>query len=220
MNDVEADHRDEPDPRLAGMLAFNQSRKQSSRESLLAAAIKLFCRHGYASVAIEDITTEAGVSRVTFYRHFPTKGAVALELFQRAAAEGAPRMLEIGALDYRDRPTVVQWLTDFFAADLEMQGILRVLSQANLEEADFSQQVQPFIFELIDALGRTIPAFAIDPNRAAQQRSWVKAWLLIYTILDQSNHAATRSGMATNPMMIEVLADSFLNFVRGDDLAD
>jgi AcrR family transcriptional regulator len=207
--------RSNTDPRMAGLLAFLQQRKQSSREKLLAAAIKLFCRDGYAAVTIEDITDEAGVSRITYYRHFPTKSAVALELFKQAAAEGAPRVLAIGALDYRDRPTVVQWLADLFAADRDMQGILRVLSQANVEEADFSKQVQPFIFELIAALGRQIPAFDVDPDQPCDQRRWVKAWLLIYTILDQSNHAATRSGVATNPMMIEVLADSFLDFVRG-----
>jgi AcrR family transcriptional regulator len=207
--------RSNTDPRMAGLLAFLQQRKQNSREKLLTAAIKLFCRDGYAAVTIEDITVEAGVSRITYYRHFPTKSAVALELFKQAAAEGAPRVLAIGALDYRDRPTVVQWLADFFAADRDMQGILRVLSQANVEEADFSKQVQPFIFELIAALGRQIPAFDVDRDQPCDQRRWVKAWLLIYTILDQSNHAATRSGVATNPMMIEVLADSFLDFVRG-----
>jgi AcrR family transcriptional regulator len=206
-----------PDPRMAGLLAFNQHRKASSRENLLAAAITLFCRDGYAAVGIEEIAREAGVSRVTFYRHFPTKAAVALELFQRVSAEGTPRMLQIAALDWRDRDTVRQWLADFFAADRDMRGILRVLSQANIEETDFSQAVQPFIFNLIAALGKSIPAFAIDPDCPADQRRWVRAWLLIYTILDQSNHAATRSGMANNPMMIEVLADSFLGFVRGDE---
>jgi AcrR family transcriptional regulator len=209
------------DPRLAGMLAYNQQRKKSSRENILSAAIRLFCANGYADVAIEDITAEAGVSRITYYRHFPSKAAIALELFQRAAAEGAPRMLAIGAFDYRDRPTVVRWLTDFFAADRDMQGILRVLSQANIEEADFSKQVQPFIFDLISALGKKIPAFDLDRNKPGDQRRWVEAWLLIYTILDQSNHAATRSGIAASPIMIEILADNFLVFLsKGDAAAD
>jgi AcrR family transcriptional regulator len=205
--------RCEADPRMAGLLAFLRHRKQSSHEKLLAAAIKLFCKDGYAAVTIEDITAEAGVSRVTYYRHFSSKSAIALELFQQAAAQGAPRMLAIGSLDFRDRSTVVQWLTDFFVADRGMRGILGVLNQVNVEDIGFSQSVQPFITEMIAALGRVIPAFAVGPDK--DQRRWVKAWLLIYTILDQSNHAATRSGVSTNPMMIEVLADNFLDFVRG-----
>lgn len=208
------------DPRMTGVLAYNKQRKQSSRENLLAAAIKLFCERGYADVAIEDITAEAGVSRITYYRHFPSKAAIALALFKRVAeTEGTPRIMAIAALEYRDRPTVMQWLADYFAANRDIQGILRVLSQANIEEADFSKQAQPLIFDLIRGLGQKIPAFALDPDQPDDQRRWVKAWLLIYTILDQGNHAATRSGIAANPMMIEVLADSFLEFVQKGDTA-
>ena len=213
MTDLEtADHRG-VDPRIAGLLAFNQNRKQDSREKLLIAATTLFCRDGYAAVSIEHITAEAGVSRVTFYRHFTAKSAVALELFERAAEQAAPRMLAIGGRNWRNRTAVLAWLEEFFALNRELQGILRVLSQANVLEADFSKDVRPYIFGLIEGLGRAIPAFAIDPEAPGDQRRWVKAWLLLYTILDQSNHAATRFGIAANPMMVEVLADDFLEFV-------
>jgi hypothetical protein len=118
--------------------------------------------------------------------------------------------------DFRDRATVVDWLADFFALNRDLQGILRVLVQANVEEADFSLKVRPYIFKIVDGLGRTIPAFAVDRDDPHDQRRWVRAWLLVYTILDQSNHAATTDGVAGNPMMIEVLADSFLDFVCDD----
>lgn len=202
---------------MAGVAVFNQQRKQDSRDRLLAAAVRLVCSNGYAAVTVDDITAEAGVSRITFYRHFTGKSALALQLFQQAAADGAPRMLAITTRDYRDRPTVVQWLQDFFDGDRAIGGTLRVLSQACLEEADLSGQMQPFLFQLIGAMGKLIPAFDIEPGLPADQARWVKAWLLIYTILDQSNHAAKGGGVACNPMMIEVLADSFLDFVRRHD---
>lgn len=208
------------DPRMTGVLAYNKQRKQSSRENLLAAAIKLFCERGYADVAIEDITAEAGVSRITYYRHFPGKAAIALELFKRVAeTEGTPRILAIATLNFRDRATVKQWLIEYFAANRDIQGILRVLTQANIEEADFSKQAQPLIFDLIRGLGQKIPAFDLDPDKPDDQRRWVEAWLQIYTILDQGNHAATRSGIAANPLMIEILADSFVEFVQKGDAA-
>lgn len=205
------------DPRMAGVAAFNQHRKQDSRDKLLTAAVRLICKNGYAAVTVEDITAEAGVSRITFYRHFTGKAALALQLFQQAAADGAPRMLAITTRDYLDRPTVVQWLQDFFDGDREIDGILRVLSQAYVEEAGLPGQMQPYPFQLIGALGKKIPAFDIEPGLPADQGRWVKAWLLVYTILDQSNHAAKNAGIARSPMMIEVLADSFLDFVRKND---
>jgi AcrR family transcriptional regulator len=162
---------------------------------------------------VEDITRAAGVSRVTFYRHFATKAAVALELFRRATDISGPRLIEIGARDFRDRATVLAWLAEIFTLNREMRGIVRVLSQANAVEAGFSEQVRPFIFDIITALGQTIPAFALAEGAPGNDKRRVRAWLLIYTILDQSNHAATARTMATHPMMIDVLADSFLHFV-------
>lgn len=200
--------------KLAGLHAYNGQRKQTNRDSLLDAATVLFSQKGYAAVAVEDITNEAGVSRVTFYRHFASKAAVALELFQRAGKIAGPRLIEIGSRDFRNRATVTQWLADFFDLNREMRGIVRVLSQANVVEANFSDHVRPYIFDMIGALGKTIPAFDIRPDHPDGEKRKVAAWLLIYTILDQSSHAATTQGVAANPMMIEVLADCFLNFVN------
>lgn len=203
-------------PKLVGLHAYNGQRKQTNRDSLLLAATNLYCEQGYATVSVEDITSAAGVSRVTFYRHFATKAAVALELFERAGEIAGPRLVEIGSRDFRDRATVVQWLADFFELNREMRGIVRVLSQANVVDANFSAQVRPYIFDMIGALGKTIPAFDVNPDRPEDAKRRVAAWLLLYTILDQSNHAATIEGVAANPMMIEVLADSFLDFVDGE----
>jgi hypothetical protein len=41
-----------------------------------------------------------------------------------------------------------------------------------------------------------------------------KLALLLYEILDLSNHAALDSGIATNPLAIEILTDRFLAFVE------
>ena len=48
---------------------------------LLAAAMAQFGARGYLAVSVDDIATAAGVSRVTFYRHFSGKEALAVELF-------------------------------------------------------------------------------------------------------------------------------------------
>ena len=45
-----------------------------ARERLLATASELFYREGIHAVGVDRIVTEAGVTRATFYRHFPGKG--------------------------------------------------------------------------------------------------------------------------------------------------
>jgi AcrR family transcriptional regulator len=54
------------------------SRELHRRESwraLQAAAIDLVGRHGFAAVTVDDVAAAAGVSRRTFFNHFPTKAA-------------------------------------------------------------------------------------------------------------------------------------------------
>jgi AcrR family transcriptional regulator len=49
------------------------ARISESRERLLATASELFYRDGIHSVGVDRIVAEAGVTRATFYRHFPSK---------------------------------------------------------------------------------------------------------------------------------------------------
>jgi AcrR family transcriptional regulator len=51
----------------------------SPRERLLHTASRLFYAEGIHSVGVDRLVTEAGVTRATFYRHFPTKEALVEE---------------------------------------------------------------------------------------------------------------------------------------------
>jgi hypothetical protein len=42
----------------------------------------------------------------------------------------------------------------------------------------------------------------------------LEAWLLIYEILDQSNHAARGAGVSADPLIIDILTDRFLRFAQ------
>jgi AcrR family transcriptional regulator len=194
----------------AGLADFQRRRKQDSRESLLAAARESFCEVGYFAVSVEDITSAAGVSRMTFYRHFSGKPAIASELFRLNVATAMPRLLAIGARDFRDRAVVKDWIADLFAADRASRQLLQVFIQASVEGGGFAETGHSFIADMITGLGRKIPAFALGPS---ERRQWLEAWLLIYEILDQGNHAARESGVATDPLVTEILADRFLAFV-------
>ena len=45
----------------------------AARERLLATASEIFYRGGIHAVGVDRIVSEAGVTRATFYRHFPSK---------------------------------------------------------------------------------------------------------------------------------------------------
>lgn len=48
-------------------------KRPERRRSLIAAAARTFVRGGFAATNLDDVATEAGVSRVLIYRHFDSK---------------------------------------------------------------------------------------------------------------------------------------------------
>jgi AcrR family transcriptional regulator len=64
--------------------------KEETRQRVFDAALEIFRRDGVAEAKIDDVVKLAGVSRGTFYFHYPTKDDVLAEVLaqaERAAAE-------------------------------------------------------------------------------------------------------------------------------------
>jgi AcrR family transcriptional regulator len=59
--------------------------KADRRASLLAAAVRLFARHGFEGVSMEELGAAAGVSGPAVYRHFASKQAVLAALLVDAS---------------------------------------------------------------------------------------------------------------------------------------
>jgi AcrR family transcriptional regulator len=55
------------------------SRSEHTRRALQDAAVRLFAMRGFDEVTVEEIAEAAGVSHMTFFRHFPTKVSVLLD---------------------------------------------------------------------------------------------------------------------------------------------
>jgi len=54
---------------------------RATRSKIFHTAINLFSQHGYDKVTVDDIVQYAGVSKGSFYTHFPSKESVLVEQF-------------------------------------------------------------------------------------------------------------------------------------------
>ena len=54
-------------------------KSQRTRQRLQEEALRLFSERGFDEVSVEEVARAAGVSHMTFFRHFPTKESVVLD---------------------------------------------------------------------------------------------------------------------------------------------
>ncbi|MGW1729048.1 TetR/AcrR family transcriptional regulator [Streptomyces sp. NPDC002306] len=63
----------EPPPTLP--MSLRELKKAQTRRTIQEHALRLFLSQGYENTTVEEIAAAAGVSHMTFFRHFPTKEA-------------------------------------------------------------------------------------------------------------------------------------------------
>lgn len=57
--------------------------RDDARERVLRTAYDLFCRHGTRAVGIDRVIAEAGVAKMSMYRHFRSKADLVLAVLER-----------------------------------------------------------------------------------------------------------------------------------------
>jgi AcrR family transcriptional regulator len=67
-----------PDPHLS-----ESPQPADGRERCLRAAYDLFCRYGVNAIGIDRVIAEAGVAKMTLYRHFRSKDELVLAVLER-----------------------------------------------------------------------------------------------------------------------------------------
>ena len=131
------------------MTATSTPRRDPERRAqLLQAADRAIAAHG-AAVRMEDIASEAGVTKPILYRHFGDKGGL-YEAVARRAARVLEERLEVG-LDVAEGPRekLRATIDAFLAAVEERPETYRfLLHSAATERPEVSQAVGDFTHEL------------------------------------------------------------------------
>ena len=165
------------------------TRPSPARERILATADRLFYDEGIHAVGIQRIIEEAGVTRVTLYRHFPSKDdLVSAYLGHRARFDHAqvqgivdahpddPRsaLSELATALTRDDFGAVQRGCPFINASAEFTGS----HPARVHAHEIRRWVTARIEELLERVGHR------DPRAAAQQLMMVRTGAVVSGALD------------------------------------
>jgi AcrR family transcriptional regulator len=135
--------------------------KQSGKfEAIAAAAKSLFWKHGIRRVTIEEICQDAGVSKMTCYKYFSNKTAIAKYLIEEMFESGIKAYKEIYHSDISYEEKVKKML------DLKMSNA-HEMSQELLDDIYKNQDEE--LSETIETIKKRMIGIYLDDIREAQK---------------------------------------------------
>ncbi len=138
------------------MSLIRKRRKSETRAMLLEAGLRVFAERGIEAAALEDVAQAAGFTKGALYRHFPSKSAFVLAMFEQYAA-----VARAGAVARR-----AEWfvpMTLQFAAQAVRDPLLRRRLALVLTEAPDGGSPDG---QLLKAISRVLPLQPVSPPAA------------------------------------------------------
>lgn len=119
--------------------------RPSQRAAIVDAALRCFAQLGYDATRVKHIADKAGVAESALYRHFPSKEAIAQELYAEFLRSYAEKLLNLAASDQKP------------------EGKLRALVALILDT--YREEPDAFVFVLFNTSRRlpSLPAGTIYP---------------------------------------------------------
>lgn len=146
----------------------------AKREAILCAAHILFLRDGYSHASMDEVAREAGVGKMTVYRHFGNKETLFEEMLRSVCAGMLARASEVPDGGLEDALRRTAWAFVELITPPDRVGVYRLV----VAEAErFPEMARRFhdaaVRTVIDYLAGRIRAFApeVSPDRAA----WIAA---------------------------------------------
>jgi AcrR family transcriptional regulator len=147
-------------------MALSRLDSEERRKAIVAAAVPLFARKGFAGTTTRELAEAAGISEALLFRHFPSKHLLYREIL-RLGCEGDPALEQLASLQpstatlvFMVRFMVRRYLLGSDIERSEIESRLRLVLHSFLEDGAYARELYETISE------RVIPMFAASIEAA------------------------------------------------------
>jgi len=147
-------------------MAVTRLDSDERRKAIVAAAVPLFARKGFAGTTTRELAEAAGISEALLFRHFPSKQQLYREIL-RLGCEGDPALEQLASLQpstatlvFMVRFMVRRFLLGSDIERSELESRLRLVLHSFLEDGAYARELYATISD------RVIPLFAASLEAA------------------------------------------------------
>ncbi len=173
-------------------MPYSPEHREATRQKIITAARRLFNGQGFARVTIEQIMTEAELTRGGFYHHFDSKEALLTEVIAGYTTCN-PVVIEVAKdrARYSDARSLARLLVDLYLSDEVCQNVelhcpLYALPSDALQAGELSREVYTGLIRgMTDVLRAAMARHDNAADRATAILSMcVGGMLLARTVVD------------------------------------
>ena len=199
--------------RPPGRTRLQQAQKDNTRQELLKAANRLFTESSYATTTVDDIVSDAGVSRTTFYRHFSSRLAIAEALFREAMIPAQTIHERLAANECPNDRQIADWANAIIDHLVANRSLVRTMREVEAVEPTSDSATEDTHRQLIKLYGEKIAAFRLAASDApAQAEARIRAQLLMLQF-DQFFYAVAVRESIDRKVGVRVMVREFRRFV-------
>jgi AcrR family transcriptional regulator len=139
-------------------MAISRLDGDERRKTIVAAAVPLFARKGFAGTTTKELAEVAGISEALLFRHFPSKKHLYGEIL-RLGCEGDPALQRLATLEASTATLVhmTHFMVRYFLLGAgvdrtELDTRLRLVLLSFLEDGEYARELFDTIFERVHPL--------------------------------------------------------------------
>lgn len=201
-------------------------RSSIKRDALLDTAEALFARQGYRAVGIDTVLAQAGVAKMTLYKHFRSKEELIAAVLERRGDSIAAALAErIAAAPAEPRErllAVFDWLAEAVRSP-EFHGCLFIKAASEYPEAADRPRQAALAFkegcrQLLEGLCRDVSS--ADPEGLARQLQLLLEGTLVMAFLQRNPQAAGDARRAAEALLGACFPEGVHPAAHGTDLME
>lgn len=185
-----------------------------TRAMICSSARILFQSRGVDNISVEQIASEANVTRSTFYLHFKSKEDVLREVLQDVMLDQQKDYVALVETEHLDYDVVRAWLDEYHRAFVERSKTLPLFRDlARLSPAESQSMILVHRQRTLGILGTRFAALRLSNSRQEDERMRALAHMFLFQLEGAITYFSATDGAPNAAVGLDIIAEQMVSML-------